>query len=284
MRPRRRPKKRFIKRFTGGLIRLFLLILIGVFLLGKVKDLSTSLLTKGNWTPKNLVEGDTKDQLKAMTRQDRRIKTILNNYEDYPEKLLEMLVRNIDMLDFVLDYPSEKGVVHADRIGDLARGEMPLLLQYDQRWGYGNYGDDILAITGCGPTSLAMVIGKLKGDNELTPYKLAQYAEENGYYAEGTGTSWTFFTEGSQDFGVSGKELPLSKGAIYQALESGSPIISSMRPGDFTTTGHMIVLGGIKDGKILVYDPNSRERSSKLWDYERLEGQIRNLWAFDIIK
>ena len=53
-----------------------------------------------------------------------------------------------------------------------------------------------------------------------------------------------------------------------------------MRRGDFTTTGHFIVLVGMKDGKICVYDYDSKKRSKKLWDYETLESQINNLWSF----
>jgi hypothetical protein len=53
-----------------------------------------------------------------------------------------------------------------------------------------------------------------------------------------------------------------------------------MRPGDFTTSGHFIVLTGEADGKITVCDPNSRQRSEALWDYETLAPQIKNLWAY----
>ena len=56
-----------------------------------------------------------------------------------------------------------------------------------------------------------------------------------------------------------------------------------MRPGDFTTTGHFIVLAGVEDGKIRVNDPNSVKRSEELWDYETLEYQINNLWAYTVL-
>jgi hypothetical protein len=52
-----------------------------------------------------------------------------------------------------------------------------------------------------------------------------------------------------------------------------------MRAGDFTTTGHYIVLVGAEDGMIRVNDPNSYINSEKLWSYEQIEGQIRNLWV-----
>ena len=34
----------------------------------------------------------------------------------------------------------------------------------------------------------------------------------------------------------------------------------------FTSSGHFIVLRGVKDGKILVADPASRSRSNQEWD------------------
>ena len=55
-----------------------------------------------------------------------------------------------------------------------------------------------------------------------------------------------------------------------------------MRAGDFTTTGHFIVLIGTEEGKIKINDPNSEERSSILWEYSRIEYQIKNLWVFKL--
>jgi predicted double-glycine peptidase len=52
-----------------------------------------------------------------------------------------------------------------------------------------------------------------------------------------------------------------------------------MGPGDFTTTGHYIVLTGYEDGEFTVNDPNSIQRSGERWSYDRISGQIRNLWA-----
>ena len=89
-------------------------------------------------------------------------------------------------------------------------------------------------------------------------------------------------TDGARQFGICGEEMGLSESEVFSKLEAGHPIICSMRPGDFTTTGHFIVLTGVKDGKIRVNDPNSRKRSEKLWDYERLEYQINNLWMFTL--
>ena len=51
-----------------------------------------------------------------------------------------------------------------------------------------------------------------------------------------------------------------------------------MGKGDFTSTGHYIVLTAWDGEAFAVNDPNSRIRSSQLWTYEQLEGQIRNIW------
>ena len=61
----------------------------------------------------------------------------------------------------------------------------------------------------------------------------------------------------------------------------GLCFICAMREGDFTTTGHYIVLRGVKDGEFQVNDPNSVVNSEKLWSYEQIEGQIRNLWVME---
>ena len=225
-------------------------------------------------------ETDTLSRLRAMAAQDSRINTILQSPGDYPQALLEMLARDISLLEFVLGFPEKQGNVYADSIGSAQKGQFPLLLQWDGRWGYGPYGDSFLAISGCAPTALAMAAAGLTGKADVTPYTIAQYAEQNGYYVPGQGTSWALMTEGCRQFGVQGEELALSEGAVMGALENGEPVICSMRPGDFTTKGHFIVLVGMEDGKIRVHDPNSAQRSSQLWSWATLEPQIKGLWAF----
>ena len=224
--------------------------------------------------------GTIKERLKKLSKKDSRINRILDNYDEYPEELLDMLSRNIEMIDFVLEYPEKNGITFSEKIGEVKKGTFPLLLQWDTRWGYGKYGDSNVAISGCAPTALSMVIAGLTGKNDITPFDIAKYAENKGYYLSETGTSWNLMTVGVEYFGIKGEVLSLSKNDIYKTLESGNPIICSMRKGDFTTNGHFIVLVGIEDGKIKINDPNSTARSSILWEYERIEYQIKNLWKF----
>jgi len=164
-------------------------------------------------------------------------------------------------------------------------GGIPRLYQTDRRWAEKQYGTNVMEINGCGPTCLSMVYCGLTGDTKWNPYAVAKMAEENGYYVPGVGTSWDLMTEGAKKLGLKGEQMGLSENAIRNSLESGSPIICAMGPGDFTTEGHFIVLTGVnEEGKIIVNDPNSEELSEKTWDLERLMGQMKNLWRYKITK
>ena len=282
----RRQQQRRARLFRRRMFLLLVLVTIG--LIGFHTFSRTNLRSHFAWLNKlsfetNELDSDTLEQLRGMVSQDPRVQNVLDHYQEYPADILKMLSRNLDMLDFVLGYPEKKGQVFADTIGDVEIGKIPLLLQYDTRWGYGDYGSSTVAVSGCGPTCLSMVIAGLTGENAVTPYTVAQYANAEGYYVPGSGTSWTLMSEGAVHLGVSGEELPLSQSVMERALEEGKPIICSVRPGDFTTSGHFIVITGIKDGQFVVNDPNSTERSNRLWDYETLQPQISNLWAFQAI-
>ena len=201
------------------------------------------------------------------------------SYGDYPESLIALLERNPETEAFVLEYPSRREEKYDLReIAD--RETVPLFLQWDRRWGYRRYGSDVMGITGCGPTCLAMVGYYLTGDGDtFDPAAVAEFAERNGYYASGYGSSWTLISEGGVKLGLDVTEIPLVKKRMTDNLEVGNPIICAMGAGDFTSTGHYIVITGLKDGLFEVNDPNSLENSGKLWSYEQIEGQIRNLWV-----
>jgi len=198
-------------------------------------------------------------------------------YGTYPRELIALLDTAPEAMDFVLDYP-----VREDMPLDLSgydREQVPLFLQWDPMWGYEDYGSGCLAVTGCGPTCLAMAGYYLTGEETMNPRTIAEFAEKNGYYASGYGSSWTLISEGAEKLGLTAKELPLVKKKMVDALEAGNPVILALGRGDFTTSGHYIVLTAVEEGAFRVNDPNSRERSGQLWTYEQLEHQIRNIWA-----
>ena len=199
-------------------------------------------------------------------------------YGAYPESLIDLLERNPETEEFVLNYPFRDDVVAELGTYDTEDG-VPLFLQWDQRWGYEIYGSDVIGITGCGPTCLAMAGYYVTGDEKFTPDKIAEFAQRNGYYERGYGSSWTLISQGGVKLGLDVTEIPLVKKRIVDNLEVKNPIILALGPGDFTTAGHYVVLVGVEDGKFRVNDPNSVINSQRLWSYEELEGQIRNIWV-----
>lgn len=202
------------------------------------------------------------------------------SYGEYPQSLIDLYGRNPETEDFVLNYPFREN--QEVDLSIWSRETVPLFLQWDPLWGYEKYGSSYLAITGCGPTCLAMVGYYLTGESRFTPDQVAAFAEKNGYYQSGYGSSWKLISQGAQKLGLNATELPLVKKKMVNALEEGCPIILAMGPGDFTTTGHYIVLTGVTEDGFTVNDPNSQENSNRPWRYEDLETQIRNIWKIEI--
>ena len=159
-------------------------------------------------------------------------------------------------------------------------GEVPFLYQTDPQWSGHPYAGGTVEKNGCGPTCLSMVYVALTGRDDLDPADIADFSERGGYTADGM-TAWALMSEGAAGLGLSSEELPASAAVVREALLAGKPVICSVGPGDFTTTGHFIVLAGVsEDDEVIVHDPNSAERSARTWDLERVLGQCLNLWAF----
>lgn len=158
--------------------------------------------------------------------------------------------------------------------------EVPLLMQYDRRWRDEYYAGDKMKNSGCGPTCLSMVSIYLLKNTKITPLYVARFAEEKNYSIYGNGSKWTLISEGGNELGLNIKELPLDKNIIIKHLKNKNPIICIMGPGDFTSTGHFIVMTEhTENGKIKINDPNSKRNSEKLWNYDDIYMQIRNLWV-----
>ncbi len=202
---------------------------------------------------------------------------------EYPVSMLEFMEKYPQATDFVMNFPEKKDLhPEIDITKDMEQGGVPLFLQWDERWGYEIYGDDFLGVNGCGPTSLSMVQCGLSGETKWNPYEVAKLADANGYYVSGVGSSWDLMDAGARQLGLQVYEVPFSAQGILDTLQSGRLIICSMGPGEFTYSGHFVVLTGVDDdGRIFINDSNSRERSERTWDADYLLSQAVAMWAYD---
>lgn len=161
-------------------------------------------------------------------------------------------------------------------------GTMPYLYQTDAQWAQGEYSGGTIAENGCGPTCLSMVYIYFTGSTDYGPLAMCGFAQRNGFGQDGA-TLWSFMSDGAEMLGLNSKELPADATQVVSELKAGHPIICIMGPGDFTTTGHFIVLSGVADdGRIMVHDPNSEARSKQTWDVETILNQCRCLWAYSV--
>ena len=201
---------------------------------------------------------------------------------DIPESILEVGRKYPEAMEYVEGYERYKDAdLSMDVSEEMEERDIPLFIQWDKRWGYKRYGQSYIGVSGCGPTCLAMVVCGLTDNGNINPYVVANYAADNGFYTYGQGTSWSLMTEGAWYYGINVEGGEISAEFILNNLNEDTPMICSMRPGDFTYTGHFIVLTGIdEDGKIIVNDPNSRNNSNKHWDVDTLVSQIKAIWIY----
>jgi hypothetical protein len=160
--------------------------------------------------------------------------------------------------------------------------------QTDARWGSIMYGKTgTISSSGCGPTALAIVVASLK-DSGITPPDVAKWAADNGYRAEGNGSYHSLMTDGARHYGLTVEAIGNDGNKLVEALKDGKLAIAIMAKGHFTRAGPFIVLRGVTaDGKILVADPSSINRSNQEWDLKLILNETRRgagaggpLWVF----
>lgn len=217
---------------------------------------------------------------RATSEEDTELQNICDNAAVYSDRVLQNLAANPELKQFTIDYLTKVTVAYdGDFTMEVSTDNVPLLLQYDEKWGYADYGDNLLAYNGAAPTCLAMAASYLKKDASYNPIKIGDFAMENSYLDENSKTSWDLMTKGTSQLGLSCNELSVNEGNMKANLDEGKVIICCVQTGDFTKEEHYIVIRGYDDYKFLVNDPASQARSEVAWPFERLSSQIKNMWA-----
>ena len=231
--------------------------------------------------PVERTEEEVLKRLNELGQIDSVIQEIYENHSQYPKDLLAALANNPEMADFSAGYlngnkDSVSGLTAAEKEQDF-----PLFLQWDPRWGYQPYGtDSCIGLAGCGPTCLSMALFYLTGDENLTPDKIAEYSMENGYYVDGTGTAWALMEDVPKLYGINVTKLSAEESNIRATLDNGGVVICSVGRGEFTTSGHYILIYGYDSEGLLINDPNCVARSNQKWIFSEIRWQIKNIWAY----
>lgn len=234
----------------------------------------------GNNTYDNAVIENSKISEKNKIQNNQSMLDDIMNSTQYPKQLKDLALKNEEALEFVYDYPAEHVKEHTiDLTEEASMDSVPLFVQWDKRWGYKKYSGNFFAASGCGPTTLSMVVVYLTHNREASPIAVAKYSKEAGYSVDGSGSSWTLISEGCRHYGVKAKTVALDESRMKAELDAGHPIVINVGPGDFTDTGHFMVITGYDDEGFSINDPNSIEKSGKRWLFKNISSQIRAVWS-----
>lgn len=127
--------------------------------------------------------------------------------------------------------------------------------QYDPAWANKPFGSSTIQPSGCGPSSMAMIVATLK-DSSVTPDKMATWG--SGYYIPGKGSDHDLFSAAAKHWGLKASgDISANEKSVKDALNAGGLVIGGGKgSAPFTSGGHVIVIRGIKsDGRYLVGNP-----------------------------
>lgn len=147
--------------------------------------------------------------------------------------------------------------------------------QSDRRWARDDYSYEdngkTIQTSGCGPTTLAMVISTLSSNKNVRPDQLAPLTKRLGYRAP-KGTSHGAFTTIPERYGLESTKIKKNLSSIRAVLNKGGLVIvnglDQRRDTPATDGGHIYLIQGITDkGQLVVADPNigGVKKSLRTW-------------------
>lgn len=218
---------------------------------------------------------DVDQQLERLTTYVPAVKEIQASRAAYTEDEIKTLLKYPDNFLYIYGL-SQKTEEQKEGTATVEKDEH-YLMQVDPRWAYREAHGTNFGTAGCGPTTLSMV-GSLLQTKSISPSDMWTYQINTGHYVPSVGTAWSFMDEAPNAFGFQSKELPLTESAMKNALHEGHVLVLSVRAGDFTYSGHFVVVREFKDGKFYLFDPNSWVNSEKGWSFDTLQPQIKKIW------
>ena len=136
-------KKRKLKKSVKIAIAFVVLLLIATY--GKSSGRESVDFTH--------IENPTKyvEEFQKRAKEDDRYNEVIQNIDTYPEDVIKLLYSNRETLDFVLsrdNFQKPAFLINVDE--ECGDGKIPRLQQWDPKWGWREYGNNVIAINGCG--------------------------------------------------------------------------------------------------------------------------------------
>ena len=206
--------------------------------------------------------------------------TIARNADQYEDdRLLDLALSEPTARNFIAAYPSsDKSSRPYD--GSVKRGEVPCLYNWDDHWGAVTYGNGPLAVTGSGPTVLAMAYMGLTGKTDFSPTEIAQQASKGNFADGDSGTKGEMFPKLTSSMGLTANEFDPTSDAMSFSLGDNTVIAAEVKKGTLTDAAHWILVVNMnEDGSVTVFDPTSTYVSSRPWDLASLTSASNKFYA-----
>lgn len=167
-------------------------------------------------------------------------------------------------------------------------------LQTDPRWGSLDYSapgeKTTIAASGCGPTAMAMVLATW-ADPSVTPKTECAWALAHGYKAPRQGTYYGYFEPAGARYGLRvtrlnyaslyGNATSAYHAQVKDALDRGELVIACMGPGNWTSSGHYVLVWGIQGDTIYINDPASTKAARTKGSWSLFRQQVKYYWTIE---
>lgn len=142
--------------------------------------------------------------------------------------------------------------------------------------------------SGCGPTSMAMVLATW-ADPSVNPKTECMWALSHGYKAKGQGTYYGYFVPAAKRYNLTCYQL--NSASIYgnpgsthhttakNAVDNGDFVIACMGRGNWTRSGHYILLWGVDGDIVYINDPASTNISRTRGSLSLFRQQVKYYWV-----
>lgn len=201
-----------------------------------------------------------------------------DRYND--ERIVELATLEDASINYVASVPDSehKALEYSDAA---EQGTFPFVYTWDTRWGYVEFANSLMGVTGSGPCALFMARAGLLGTADMQPATIAEKISEAEGTDETLGTSATYFEAHAQDFGLSIKEYTVSSDNIYLALTEGTrtAVLIQLKEQFSSPYAHWALLTGPnEDGSITLHDPLSEQASTHSWALGTIAAQADVLY------
>lgn len=163
-------------------------------------------------------------------------------------------------------------------------------LQTDKQWAAQSYAvkGEVTTVgaSGCGPTAMAMVLATW-ADSRVTPATECAWALAHGYKALKHGTYYAYFVPAARRYGLTCTQL--NGASIYgqpgsgfhetvlAAVKAGDLVIACMGPGNWTRSGHFVLLWDVDVQRDIAYvnDPASTLARRTRGSWKLFKSQVK---------